>query len=76
MSRWIGAAAVVVMLSGSFPDAALAHSHLKKSIPSAGATVASGPTEVRLQFDENIEAPFSAGRAGCSSKEGAHGMDS
>jgi methionine-rich copper-binding protein CopC len=59
MVRKIGAAALIIMLSGLFYDGAQAHSHLKKSIPAAGATVAAGPSEVRLQFDETVEPSFS-----------------
>jgi copper resistance protein C len=59
MVRGIGAAALVVMLSGFYPAAAQAHSHLKKSVPAAGSTVATGPSEVRLQFDESVEPRFS-----------------
>ena len=33
--------------------------HLKKSVPAAGATVAAGPREIRLQFNEIIEPRFS-----------------
>ena len=59
MVRKFGAAALVVMLSGFFPGGAQAHSHLKKSVPEAGATVATGPSEIRLQFDETVEPRFS-----------------
>jgi methionine-rich copper-binding protein CopC len=58
MVREIGAVALVVMLSG-FPGAAKAHTHLKKSVPAAGANVATGPSEIRLQFDETVEPRFS-----------------
>jgi len=59
MVRGIGAAVLFVMLSGFLPGAAQAHSRLKTSIPAAGATVATGPGEVRLQFDETVEPRFS-----------------
>src|SRR5262249_38487320 len=35
------------------------HSHPKKSVPAAGASVATAPSELRLQFDESIEANVS-----------------
>jgi copper resistance protein C len=59
MTRIIVTAAVVASLLGSTSSAALAHSHLKKSVPAAGATVAAGPSEVRLQFNEVVEPRFS-----------------
>ncbi len=59
MVREIGAVALVVMLAGLLPGAAQAHAHLKKSIPPAAATVATGPSEIRLQFDETVEPLFS-----------------
>ena len=59
MGREIGPVALVVMLLGLFPGAAQAHTHLKKSDPAAGATVATGPSEIRLQFDETVEPRFS-----------------
>ena len=38
---------------------AQAHTHLKKSVPAAGATVATALTEIRLQFGQSIEANVS-----------------
>ena len=38
---------------------AQAHTHLKKSVPAAGATVATALTAIRLQFDQSIEANVS-----------------
>jgi len=51
MIRGVVVAAFIVSLS----SLALAHSQLKKSVPAAGATVAAGQTEVRLQFNEVVE---------------------
>jgi copper resistance protein C len=59
MARVIATAAVIASLLGSMSSAAIAHSHLKKSVPAAGATVAAGPSEVRLQFNEPVEPRFS-----------------
>jgi copper resistance protein C len=54
------AIALLLALTWSFiHGAALAHSHLTKSVPAAGATVAAGPSEVRLQFNEAVEPRFS-----------------
>lgn len=53
------AASVATLLTGLIPSTAMAHSRLKKSIPAAGATVAAGPSEVRLQFNEAVEPRFS-----------------
>jgi copper resistance protein C len=50
---------VVAAFIASFSSSALAHSQLKKSVPAAGATVAAGPSEVRLQFSEVVEPRFS-----------------
>ena len=41
---------------------AQAHSHLKKAVPAPGSTVASTLPEIRLQFDEFIEARLSSVR--------------
>ena len=39
--------------------AAFAHARLQNSIPANGATVASAPTEVRLQYNEPVEVAMS-----------------
>ena len=52
-------ASVVAVFIGLIHSVAMAHSHLKKSVPAAGATVAAGPREIRLQFNEVIEPRFS-----------------
>jgi methionine-rich copper-binding protein CopC len=52
-------ALLVTLLLSFIHGAALAHSHLKMSIPAAGATVSAGPSEVRLQFNEAVEPQFS-----------------
>ena len=44
------------MLTGLIHSTAIAHSHLKKFVPVAGAT---GPSEVRLQFNKAVEPRFS-----------------
>lgn len=62
VALWLGRSALLrlsVMLWGLFPGAAQAHAHLKKSVPPAGGTVATGPSEVRLQFNEAVEPSFS-----------------
>lgn len=38
---------------------AFAHAVLKESSPAAGATLASPPGEIRLRFNEALDAPFS-----------------
>lgn len=38
---------------------ALAHTKLESSMPQANAMVATAPTQVRLQFSEPLELPFS-----------------
>jgi methionine-rich copper-binding protein CopC len=59
MINAIGTAMLIASLLGVMSGAALAHSHLKQSSPAAGATVAAGPTEIRLQFNEVVEPRFS-----------------
>jgi methionine-rich copper-binding protein CopC len=49
------AASVAAGLTVLIHSAAMAHSHLKNSVPAAGATVATGPSEIRLQFNEAVE---------------------
>jgi methionine-rich copper-binding protein CopC len=60
MGKALATASLIALVSVSNLGAALAHSHLKASVPAAGATVALGPSEVRLQFNEAVEARFSA----------------
>jgi hypothetical protein len=48
--------ALVALSNASLAEA---HTHLKKSAPAAGATLATAPTEIRLQFHEAIEASVS-----------------
>ena len=38
---------------------ALAHAHLKKAVPSAGAVVSPGPSLLKLSFSEGVELAFS-----------------
>jgi hypothetical protein len=58
MKRALGALGVALAI-GTWVSIADAHSHLKKTVPAAGATVAATLTEIRLQFDEAIEARLS-----------------
>jgi len=58
MIRFIVAALLMACAPTLVPGAALAHSQLKMSVPAAGATVAPGPSELRLQFNEPVEARF------------------
>jgi copper resistance protein C len=59
MIRAFIVATLIAWLPGFMPGVALAHSHLKKSVPEAGATIAAGASEVRLQFNEVVEPQFS-----------------
>jgi|SoiMethySBSTD1v2_1073268.scaffolds.fasta_scaffold219899_2 methionine-rich copper-binding protein CopC len=59
MLKNVGIALGAALLIGLPPSAALAHAHLQTSLPPAGATVATGPSEVRLQFNEAVEPRFS-----------------
>ena len=52
-----GASAVLV-LSGAV--SALAHAHLVRATPAAGATVSTPPNEVTLRFNEKLESAFSS----------------
>lgn len=38
---------------------AFAHAHLKQAVPAAGATVSTGPSQLRLSFTEGVELAFS-----------------
>lgn len=42
-----------------FSSAAFAHAKLESSSPQANAVVSPAPTQVRLQFSEQLELPFS-----------------
>jgi methionine-rich copper-binding protein CopC len=60
MPRQCGrAGALVAFVVLCFAGSAQAHTHLKTSSPAAGATLATTPTEIRLQFHEAIEASVS-----------------
>ena len=59
MVRGIAVAALIASLWGIMPSLVSAHSHLKKSVPAQGATVAAGPSDIRLQFSEVVEPRFS-----------------
>jgi methionine-rich copper-binding protein CopC len=52
-----GASAALV-LSGAV--SALAHAHLVRATPAAGATVSTPPNEVTLRFSEKLESAFSS----------------
>jgi copper resistance protein C len=58
MIRFIVAPLLLACAPTLLPSAAFAHSQLKTSVPAAGATVAPGPSELRLQFNEPVEARF------------------
>ena len=62
-------AAVAALMIGAWAGMALAHTHLTNSTPAAGATVAATLSEVRLHFDEVLEARLS--RVGIVSAKGA-----
>jgi copper resistance protein C len=49
----------VALVVGAWVNIAQAHTHLKKTVPAAGSTVAATLSEIRLQFDEAIEARLS-----------------
>jgi methionine-rich copper-binding protein CopC len=53
-------ASIAALLLGSIlASSALAHAKLQASEPKAGATVAAAPAEIKLQFNEALELPFS-----------------
>jgi len=47
------------ILGGSFPGQAWAHAHLKRAVPAPDSVVAAPPEEVRIEFDEKVEASMS-----------------
>lgn len=51
------ALSLLLVLSGALP--ASAHAQLRSSTPAAGATVATAPTEVLVNFNESLEPSFS-----------------
>lgn len=51
--------AAVAAFGCVFTSAALAHAKLEASMPQANAVVSPAPTQVRLQFNEQVELPFS-----------------
>jgi copper resistance protein C len=59
MLRIAGIAVFASLLVGVHAGRVQAHARLTKSVPDAGATLAASPTEIRLQFNEAIEARFS-----------------
>ena len=52
------AASAALVLSGAI--SALAHAHLVRATPAAGATVSTPPNEVTLRFNEKLESAFSS----------------
>lgn len=52
-------AMAAIALPVLFSSAALAHTRLESSSPQANAVVATAPKEIRLQFSEPLELPFS-----------------
>ena len=59
MVKGLRFAFIGALLTGLPHSAAMAHAHLKTSMPAAGATVATGPSEVRLECNEAVEPRFS-----------------
>jgi|SRR5262245_1516815 len=53
------AAALLACLTLFVCGAVAAHTHLKSSLPAAGATLAEAPTEIRLHFQGPVEASLS-----------------
>lgn len=49
----------VLLLASALASSAWAHAKLVVAEPKAGSTVAAAPGEIRLQFNETLEAPFS-----------------
>src|SRR5262245_49225957 len=49
-------AAALLVLALAVPSTVAAHTLLQKSVPAAGAALTSAPLEIRLEFDETIEA--------------------
>lgn len=52
-------AAGVAAAGCAFASSALAHAKLEASIPAANAVVSPAPAQLRLQFNEPLELPFS-----------------
>ena len=59
MLRGVVVVFLAVLLTVLSHGAAFAHAHLKTSLPAAGATVATGASEARLQFNEAVEPALS-----------------
>lgn len=55
-SLFVSIVAAAACVSGA---SALAHTRLESSMPQANAVVATAPTQVRLQFSDPLELPFS-----------------
>jgi len=56
----IGRTSLMFGLGLAFPAAALMHTQLTKSAPSANETVAAAPVQIRLWFSEPVELAFSS----------------
>lgn len=69
--RILALAAALTLAAGP----ALAHAHLKSSVPAAGATVAAAPSELDLSFSEGVNPKFTGltltGPAGAAAPTGA-----
>lgn len=52
-------ACVSLAMLSTLATPAFAHAHLKQAEPAAGATVATGPSQLRLSFTEGVELAFS-----------------
>lgn len=50
--------AAVAAVACVFTSTALAHAKLEASMPQANAVVTPAPTQIRLQFSERLELPF------------------
>jgi methionine-rich copper-binding protein CopC len=59
LSYGIAATLLSIMLLLAGEPAASAHAQLRSAMPAAGATVASSPAEVLVNFSETLEAAFS-----------------
>lgn len=65
----------LVVVSALAPPAALAHAALTKSTPARGATLASAPSRVELQFTERLEPAYSTVSVRNASGDRVDGLD-
>ena len=61
MSKKLIAALIGLTSIAAMSTAALAHPKMTSSLPAENATVAAGPTEIRIMFNENLEPSLSGG---------------